>query len=178
MSESKKPDQPTLCTRSGVATKFELVGQEWNRVVLAQPGAGMSVLHNQQMLEQALAGAQMAKSVVNHLRDGINTAFQTLGNILLEEVVLTFRTRAGEELLINPFDQASIDAAKAAAPGEGVGPAVSAHLIALMGRGLITDASLLPAEYRHLSALIGTSPSQAAAVMANSDTKIQFDKGH
>lgn len=178
MPESNTPDQPTLCTRSGVATKFELASEEWNRVVLTQPGAGMSILHNQQVLEQAVAGAQLAKSVAYALRDGINSAFQTISNILLEEVVLTFRTRSGEDLLINPFDQASIDTAKAAAPGEGVGPAVSAHLVALMGRGLITDASLLPAEYRHLSALIGTSPAQAEALLANCNTKIQFDKGH
>lgn len=179
MSKSTTPDQPTLCTRTGVATNFEPFGQqEWNRVVLAQPGAGMSILHNQEMLEQAMAGAQLAKNVANALRDRINNAFQTLGNILLEEVVVTFRTRAGEDLLINPFDQASIDAAKATAPGEGVGPAVSARLVALIGRGFLTDATLLPAEYRHLSALIGPSPSQAEAALANCNTKIQFDKGH
>lgn len=177
MSKSNPTDQPPLLTRTGTPMNFEPAVQDWNRVVLAQPGAGMSILHNQEVLERAVAGAQMTRSVAHTLRDGINSAFQTLGNILLEEIVLTFRTRAGEELLINPFDQASIDAAKAAAPGEGVGPAVSAHLVALIGSGLLADTSLLPAEYRHLSALIGTSPTQAKASLANCDTKIQL-KGH
>lgn len=154
------------------------VGQSSETFLSAPPRAGMSVLHNQLLWKDATDRSQLAKKVANTLRDSINAAFQTLGNALLQEVVLTFRTRAGEELLINPFDQASIDAAKAAAPGEGVGPAVSAHLVALMGRGIITDASLLPAEYRHLSALICTSLSQAEAALANCNTKIQFDKGH
>ena len=154
------------------------VGQSSETFLSAPPRSGMSVLHNEQLWKEAIDGAQLAKKVANTLRDSINAAFQTLGNVLFEEIVLTFRTRAGEDILINPFDQASINAAKAAAPGEGVGPAVSAHLVALMGRGLITDASLLPAEYRHLRALIGSSPSQAEALLANCNTKIQFDKGH
>ena len=95
---------------------------------------------------------------------------------MLEEVLITFPTKSGKDLLINPFDQASIDAAKAEAPGEGVGPAISAHLVGLIGRGLITNAEILPAEYRHLSVLIGTSLPQAAAVTDICDTKI--DKGH
>lgn len=154
------------------------VGQSSETFLSAPPRAGMSVLYNQQLWKEATDGAQLAKKVANTLRDSINAAFQILGNVFLEEVVLTFRTRSGEDLLINPFDQASIDAAKEAAPGEGVGPAVSAHLVGLMGRGLITDASILPAEYRHLSALIGTSLPQAEAMLANSNTKILFDKEH
>lgn len=81
--------------------------------------------------------------------------------IVVEEVLLTFRTKSGKDLLINPFDQASIDAAKAEAPGEGIGPEISAHLIGMIGRGLVTDAGLLPAEYRHLFALFGTTSAQA-----------------
>lgn len=151
--------------------------------VTAPPRSGMSVAVNQEMLDQAVSfGTKQGEadafplSALNVIRDSITAAFSTLGNILIEEVVLSFHTRSGKDLLINPFDQASIDAAKAAAPGEGVGPAVSSHLVALMGRGLIADASILPAEYRHLSALIGTSPSQAEAMAANCNTKIQFDK--
>lgn len=153
------------------------VGQSSETFLSAPPRAGMSVLHSQQLWKESSESAQLAKKVANTLRDSINAAFQTLGNVLLEEVVLVFRTRTGEELRINPFDQASIDAAKAAAPGEGIGPAVSAHLVALIGRGILTDRSLLPVEYRHLSALIGTYPTQAEAVLANYDTKIQL-KGH
>lgn len=155
------------------------------KFVTAPPRSGMSVVVSQEMLDQAVAlGAKQGaadacpSSALNLIRESIKAAFRTLGNILIEEVVLSFHTRSGKDLLINPFDQASIDAAKAAAPGEGVGPAVSSHLITLMGRGLITDASILPAEYRHLSALIGTSLPQAEAMLANSNAKIQFDKGH
>lgn len=147
------------------------VGQSSQTLLSAPPRSGMSVLHNEQMLKQAIDGAQLAKKVANTLRDSINAAFKTLGDIVLEEVLITFPTKSGKDLLINPFDQASIDAAKAEAPGEGVGPAISAHLVGLICRGLITNAEILPAEYRHLSALIGTSLPQAAAVTANCDTK-------
>ncbi len=118
------------------------VGQSSETFLSAPPRAGMSVLHSQQLWKESSESAQLAKKVANTLRDSINAAFQTLGNVLLEEVVLVFRTRTGEELRINPFDQTSIDAAKAAAPGEGIGPAVSAHLVALIGRGISrTEAS-------------------------------------
>ena len=153
--------------------------------VTAPPRSGMSFVVSQEMLDHAVSlGAKQGvadacpSSALNVIRDSIKAAFSTLSNILIEEVVLSFHTRSGKDLLINPFDQASIDAAKAAAPGEGVGPAVSSHLITLMGRGLITDASLLPAEYRHLSALIGSSQPQAEAMLGNCNTKIQFDKDH
>ena len=154
------------------------VGQSSQTLLSAPPRSGMSVLPNEQMLKQAIDGGRLAQKVANTLRDSINAAFKTLGDIVLEEVLITFPTKSGKDLLINPFDQASIDAAKEEAPGEGVGPTISAHLVGLIGRGLITDASVLPAEYRHLSALIGTSQSQAAAVMTNCDTKVQFHKGH
>ena len=154
------------------------VGLSSHTFLSAPPRSGMSVLHSEQMLKQAIDGAQLAKKVANTLRDSINAAFKTLGDIVLEEVLITFPTKSGKDLLINPFDQASIDAAKAEAPGEGVGPAISAHLVGLIGRGLITNAEILPAEYRHLSVLIGTSLPQAAAVTDNCDTKIKVDKGH
>jgi hypothetical protein len=175
---------------------------EWNKPVFAQPGSGMSVitdeyqshlntitapprtgmsvLVSQEML--ALAAASGANQVVldvgksnqllKAIRGSLTSIFDTLGNIVLEEIVLVFRTRSGEDLLINPFDQGSIDAAKAAAPGEGIGPAVSAHLVGLMGRGLISDANLLPAEYRHLGALIGTTPAHDEVILANCSTSI------
>lgn len=160
------------------------VGPSSRDFVTAPPRAGMSVLVSQEM--QALAAASGAKpamvdigksDVVNVIRDSLATIFNTVGNAVLEEVVLTFRTRSGEDLLINPFDQSSIDAAKKAAPGEGVGPAVSAHLVNLIGRGLIGDANLLPAEYRHLSTFMGTTQAQAEAVLANCNTSIQLKVG-
>lgn len=154
------------------------VGQSSEKFLSAPPRSGMSILHNEQLWKEAIGGAQLAKKVTNTLRDSINAAFKTLGDIVIEEVLITFRTKSGKDLLINPFDQASIDAAKAEAPGEGVGPAISAHLVGLIGRGLITNAEILPAEYRHLSVLIGTSPPQAAAVTAICDTEIEVDKGH
>lgn len=175
---------------------------EWNKHIFAQPGSGMSVIPDDQQVHLnsitapprtgmsvlvsqemlALASASGAKLAVldvgmsnqllSAIRDGLTSTFNTLGNIVLEEIVLTFHTCAGEELMINPFDQVSIDAAKSAAPGEGIGPAVSAHLVGLIGRGLICDANLLPAEYRHLGALIGTTPAHAKAVLANCSTSI------
>lgn len=150
------------------------VGQSSETFLSAPARSGMSVLHNEQMWKETIDGAQMAKKVANTLRDSINAAFNTLGDIVVEEVLLTFHTKSGKDLLINPFDQASIDAAKAEAPGEGVGPAISAHMVGLIGRGLVTDASLLPAEYRHLSALIGTTSAQAEAVLANCSTSIHL----
>lgn len=160
------------------------VGPSARDFVTAPPRTGMSVLVSQETLAlAATSGAKPAmvdigkSDVVNVIRDSLTTIFNTVGNALLEAVVITFRTRSGEELLINPFDQSSIDAAKKAAPGEGVGPAVSARLIDLMRRGLIGDASLLPAEYRHLGALIGTTQAQAEAVLANCNTSIQLKVG-
>ena len=155
-------------------------GRSTGGFVSAPPRTGMSVLVNQEMLALA-SGMKQAEadtkppSVVNVIRDSILSVFNTLGNIVLEEVLLTFRTRSGKDLLINPFDQASIDAAKNAAPGEGVGPAVSAHLVELMGRGLIQDATLLPSEYRHLGVLIGTTQARADAVLSNCNTSIQLN---
>lgn len=172
MSEWNKPTvaQPgsgmsflanALAEVPGAKTVVVDVGQSSQTLLSAPPRSGMSVLHNEQMLKQAIDGAQLAKKLANTLRDSINAAFKTLGDIVVEEVLLTFRTKSGKDLLINPFDQASIDAAKAEAPGEGVGPAISAHLVGLIGRGLITNAEVLPDEYRHLAALIGTTLAQA-----------------
>lgn len=158
----------------GAKTVVVDVGPSSQTLLSAPPRSGMSVLHNEQMWKETIDGAQMAKKVANTLRDSINAAFNTLGDIVVEEVLLTFHTKSGKDLLINPFDQASIDAAKAEAPGEGIGPAISAHLVGLIGRGLVTDASLLPAEYRHLSALIGTTSAQAEAVLANCSTLIRL----
>lgn len=158
----------TLAVVPGAKQIVVDVGPSSRDFVTAPPRAGMSVLVSQEM--RALAAASGAKpsevdigksNVVNVIRDSLSSIFNTVGNIVLEEIVLTFHTRSGEDLLINPFDQASIDAAKAAAPGEGIGPAVSAHLVGLMVRGLINDANLLPEEYRHLGALIGITSTPA-----------------
>ena len=62
---------------------------------------------------------------------------------------------AGETIEVNPFSQASIDAAKAQAPGKGVGPAVAAELLAQMADGRVTSAVQLPEEYRRLADVAG-----------------------
>lgn len=144
---------------------------DWNMPVFARPGAGMSILATENLIE---SGAKRP-DIINAIRNSIASIFNALGDIALEEIVLTFRTRSGEDLLINPFDQSSIDAAKEAAPGEGVGPAVVTRLLDLMARGLIKDATVLPSEYRHLGALIGTTETQAKAVLANCNPSFRLD---
>ncbi len=68
---------------------------------------------------------------------------------------MEFINRRGETIELDPFNQQAIDAAKAAAPGEGVGPAVAGELFARISDGTVTSASQLPPEYRRLGALAG-----------------------
>ena len=62
---------------------------------------------------------------------------------------MKFTAKNGKTIEINPLNQASIDAAKALAPDEGIGPAVAGELLALINRGAITTDQL-PSEYAHL----------------------------
>ena len=56
---------------------------------------------------------------------------------------------------VNPLDPSSIDAAKAQAPGQGVGPAVCSALIEKIVAGDITNTSQLPPEYQHVGTVVG-----------------------
>jgi len=68
---------------------------------------------------------------------------------------MDFITRSGRTITFDPLNQAEIDKAKAKAPGEGVGPAVTAVLIAKVRDGSITDVAQFPPEYRHLGRFVG-----------------------
>lgn len=76
---------------------------------------------------------------------------------------MEFLTRSGSTISFDPFNQTEINAAKAQSPGEGIGPAVAAELIAKVRDGSITDAGQLPPEYRHLGRLIGLNGSSEEA---------------
>ncbi len=151
---------------------------EWNKPVFAQPGAGMSISADDGLghLNAITAPPRTGMSVLVNQKMLALASTSRAKPTVLEEASLTFRTRSGDDLLINPFDQSSIEAAKKAAPGEGVGPAVWTHLVHLIGRGLIEDANLLPTEYRHLGSFLGTTPAQvpAEAILANCNTLIQL----
>ncbi|PKM46885.1 MAG: hypothetical protein CVV05_00275 [Gammaproteobacteria bacterium HGW-Gammaproteobacteria-1] len=67
---------------------------------------------------------------------------------------MEFTTRNGVVITFDPFDQTQIDAAKAQAPGEGIGPAIAAELIESIRKGTVTNALQLPVEYMHLSTLL------------------------
>lgn len=68
---------------------------------------------------------------------------------------MKFTTTSGNVIEFSPFDQAEIDAAKAEAPGEGIGPAVSSVLLYAVRAGLVTEAQQFPEEYRHLARFCG-----------------------
>lgn len=63
---------------------------------------------------------------------------------------MQFTNRHNEVIEFDPFDQASIDAAKAKAPGEGIGPLVAGELLSKIESGEITKTSQLPPEYQRL----------------------------
>jgi hypothetical protein len=63
---------------------------------------------------------------------------------------MQFQTLNNGVVSIDPFSQSSIDAAKAVAPGQGIGPAVASVLMAKIAAGEVTNADQLPAEYRPL----------------------------
>jgi hypothetical protein len=68
---------------------------------------------------------------------------------------MEFINRRGETISFNPFDQQSLEAAKAAAPGEGIGPAVGSELSKSIAEGSLTRLSQLPAEYQRLGRVMG-----------------------
>lgn len=68
---------------------------------------------------------------------------------------MDFINRKGQRVEFDPFSQQSIDAAKAAAPGEGVGPAVTGELLQRIADGAVTIAPQLPSEYQHLGKVDG-----------------------
>lgn len=68
---------------------------------------------------------------------------------------MKFTAQTGQILEVNPLNQASIDAAKAVAPGKGLGPAIGAALISKIAYGEITDMSQMPIEYRLLGKSCG-----------------------
>ena len=70
---------------------------------------------------------------------------------------MEFIDRHGKKINVDPFDQASIDAAKTAAPGEGVGLAVESELLGQLAAGKVANANQLPFEYRHLAEVSGLS---------------------
>ena len=68
---------------------------------------------------------------------------------------MEFINRDGQPIQVDPFDQQSITAAKAAAPGEGVGPLVASELLQRIADGTVTNAHQLPAEYQHVGTAAG-----------------------
>lgn len=68
---------------------------------------------------------------------------------------MKFITREGNAITVDPLSQHSIDAAKAAAPGQGIGPAVAGELFNQIADGAVTSAAQLPDEYRHLAGFVG-----------------------
>lgn len=76
---------------------------------------------------------------------------------------MKFTTKANQVLEVNPVSQASIDAAKALAPGEGIGPAIAADLINKIASGEITNMSQMPDEYRKLGESCGLPSAQGNA---------------
>lgn len=68
---------------------------------------------------------------------------------------MEFVNRCGETIKIDPMSQVSIASAKAAAPGEGVGQAVSARLLEEVAAGALTASEQLPPDYRHLVKVCG-----------------------
>ncbi|PKM47085.1 MAG: hypothetical protein CVV05_01470 [Gammaproteobacteria bacterium HGW-Gammaproteobacteria-1] len=76
---------------------------------------------------------------------------------------MDFITRSGRVITFDLLNQAEIDKAKAMAPGEGVGPAIAAELIAKVRDGAITDAVQIPPEYSRLGYLIGLKGSSEEA---------------
>jgi hypothetical protein len=68
---------------------------------------------------------------------------------------MEFISRQGKKIKFDPFDQASIDAAKAQAPGEGIGPAVGAELVNWIAGGEMTKLDQLPSEYKQLGRACG-----------------------
>lgn len=68
---------------------------------------------------------------------------------------MEFINRKSQAIEIDPLNQQSIDEAKAAAPGEGVGPAVARELLQRIAYGTVTNTAQLPAEYQHLGNLVG-----------------------
>jgi len=76
--------------------------------------------------------------------------------------MMTLTTQTGRVVDIDPFDQGSIDAARAG--GECVGVAVAEGLVEAARAGQVTSAEELPEEYRRLlGRLIFGSTSQSKA---------------
>lgn len=68
---------------------------------------------------------------------------------------MKFLTRHGAVIEFDHFNQVSIDAAKAQAPGEGIGIAISTALSNKIASGEVTRVSQLPNEYHHLGQACG-----------------------
>jgi hypothetical protein len=60
---------------------------------------------------------------------------------------MEFVTDGGGKIQFDPYSQQSIDAAKAVAPGQGIGPTVAGELMTAIAEGRITKTSQLPSEY-------------------------------
>lgn len=63
---------------------------------------------------------------------------------------MEFINSKGQFIDIDTLSQQSISAAKAMAPGEGVGPAVAGELLQRIADGAVTNMAQLPSEYQHL----------------------------
>jgi hypothetical protein len=72
-----------------------------------------------------------------------------------ERKIMQFVNRKGDNFEFDPFDQSSIDAAKAQAPGEGIGIAIGTELTNKIASGEVTRMSQLPHEYQQLGRACG-----------------------
>jgi hypothetical protein len=68
---------------------------------------------------------------------------------------MEFTRSRGETIEFDPFDQRSIDAAKAIAPGEGIGPAAGCELLKRIADGSVARLNQLPVEYQRLGRVMG-----------------------
>lgn len=83
-----------------------------------------------------------------------------------EHTIMEFKNRYGQLIAFNPFDQASIDAAKAKAPGEGIGIEVCAELVKKILSGEVTKLSELPSEYQNIGRVFGLPECSACEDMS------------